>query len=97
MIHWRIHVFLKWLHKRHVNQRIAQDIFALLDLSHKECVYTPHQIAQNLYKPIYKSCPWFLEYKEGRYPAKEELQHNAVVKERAEQAQKYLQSTTTQS
>ena len=80
-----------------MNQRIAQDIFALLDLSHKECVYTPPQIARNLNKPIYKSCPWFLEYKEGRYLPKEELQHNAAVKERAEQAQKHLQNTITQS
>ena len=44
-----------------MNQRIAQDIFALLDLSHKQCVYTPPQIEWNFYKPIYKSCPWFLE------------------------------------
>ena len=67
---------------RGLSARLAQKLFAVLDPSHKDCVYTTFQLARNFSKPIYKSLPWFLEYPEGKFAAQDELQHNAAVAER---------------
>ena len=64
--------------------RFAQKLFSVLDPSHKDCVYTTVQLARNFNKPVYKSLPWFLEYKEGKFATEDELRHNSAVKERTE-------------
>ena len=60
----------------------AQPLYALMDTSNDNTIFTPFQMARNFNKTIYSSCPWFLEYVEGKFPSNEELQHNNVVKER---------------
>ena len=67
---------------RGLSARLAQKLFAVLDPSHKDCVYTTVQLARNFSKPNYKSLPWFLEYPEGKFAAQDELRHNAAVAER---------------
>ena len=69
---------------RGLSARLAQKFFAVLDPSHKDCVFTTAQLARNFNKPIYKSLPWFLEYPEGKFVAEDELRHNSAVQERTE-------------
>lgn len=74
--------------RRGLSARLAQKLFAVLDPSHNDCVYTTVQIARNFSKPIYKSLPWFLEYPEGKFAPEDELRHNSAVKERTERVNK---------
>ena len=64
--------------------RFAQKLFFVLDPLQKDCVYTIVQLARNFNKPDYKSLPWFLEYKEGKFATKDKMRHNSAVKERME-------------
>ena len=55
-------------------------------------MFTPVQRELKFNQTIYTSLPWFLEYNEGTFPPKEELQHNNAVKEREERALRMSQS-----
>ena len=86
---------LRWLNRRQFNIRSARNLYALLDITNNNNIFTPFQLARNFNKNIYTSCPWFLEYKEGKFPSNEELQHNNAVKEREERAQRVLHSESS--
>lgn len=66
--------------------QIAQKVFVKLDAMHNAYVYKQMQLAINFTNETYKLYPWFLEYKEGRFPSYEEMQYNATMKERTERA-----------
>ena len=74
----------RWLLRVGLAARLATKLFAVLDPTHIECVYTKVQLARNFSKPIYKSLPWFLEYLEGKFAPEDELHHNSAVSERTE-------------
>lgn len=80
----------KWLLKRKVSVRLAQKLFARLDPLHKGCMLLQMQIAENFANDTIKLFPWFMEYREGRFPTNEALLHSATVKERTNQTCKDL-------
>ena len=63
-----------------ISPRLAQNLFFALDPASKRCVYTAIQLARDFKKPIYKSPPWFLKFKERKFPSDKELQHNLMQK-----------------
>ncbi|KAI5054829.1 hypothetical protein GOP47_0029974 [Adiantum capillus-veneris] len=87
----------RWLTRRNFNIRSSRTLSDVLDISKKDTIFNSAQLARNFNKTVYYSCPWFLEYKEGKFPASEELQHNNAVKEREERARRAVRVETPET